>query len=81
MKDFKVDIKDGMIVGCENFGIWIIEDGKRRHVPDLVTQTKMGISMDYVIMLPTRDFKAIPEGEPMPKIPLRKGRGRKAIMK
>lgn len=81
MKKFKVDIKDGMIVGCENFGIWLIEGGKRRHVPDVVTQIKMAIPMDRVIMLPTNEFKAIPEGEPMPKIPLRKGRGRKAIMK
>lgn len=80
MTEFKVDIKDGMIVGCENFGIWVIEGGKRRHVPDLVTQIKMAISLDYVIMLPTKEFKAIPEGEPMPKIALRKGRGRKPVM-
>ena len=78
---FKVEIKDGMLVGCENFGIWLIEGGQRRKIPDLVTEIKMGISRDYVIMLPTRDFLEIPEGAPMPAIPLRKRRGRKPVMR
>lgn len=82
-REFKVNIKDGMLVGCENFGIWLIEGGKRRHIPDVVTQIKMNIGWDRVIMLPTKEFKAIPEGEPMPKIPLRKqgGKHRKWVMK
>ena len=79
-KEFKVDIKDGMIVACENFGIWLIEGGKRRNIPDLVTQIKMGV-LPYVIKLPTREFLEIPEGDPMPKIPLRKRPGKQPVMK
>ena len=78
---FRVDIKDGMLIGCENFGIWLIEGGKRRHIPDLVTEIKMGISRDWVIMLPTKEFLEIPEGGPMPAIPLRKRRGRQPVMR
>jgi len=80
MTEYKVDIKDGMVVSCENFGIWIIEDGKRRCVPDLVTQIKMHV-LPYVIALPTNEFLAIPEGEPMPKIPLRRRPGHEPVMK
>ena len=80
MARFKVDIKDGMVVGCENFGIWVIEGGKRRHVADLTTQIKMEL-LPYVIMLPTREFKEIPEGEPMPVIPKRKRPGKRRPMK
>jgi len=73
-KQYEVEIKDGMIVGCENFGIWCILEGKKRKVPDLHTRIQMGISMDWVVMLPPREFHAIPEGEPMPTIkPLRVG--------
>jgi len=45
-------------------------------VPDLVTEIKMGITMDYVVMLHARELLEIPEGEPMPKIPLRRRGGR-----
>ena len=79
-KEFKVDIKDDMIISCDNFGISIIKDGKRRLIPDLVTQIKMGV-LPWVIKLPTREFLEIPEGEPMPKIPLRKRPGKQPVMK
>jgi len=78
---FKVNIKDGMIVGCENFGLWVIDGGKRRHIPDLVTQIKMNIPVDRAIMLPTADFLEIPEGDPIPAIPLKRRRGRKWVMR
>ena len=81
MKEFKVDIKDGMVVGLESGGEWVIEDGKRREIPNLVTRIKMGLSMDWVIRLPAKEFKAIPEGEPMPKIPLRKRPGKRPVMR
>jgi len=79
-KEFKINIKDDMIISCDNFGISIIKDGKRRLIPDLVTQIKMGV-LPYVIKLPTREFLEIPEGEPMPKIPLRKRPGKQPVMK
>jgi FkbM family methyltransferase len=74
----KVPIKDGMIVGADGLGIWCIDEGKRRVVPDVVTQLKMGIGMHHVVMLPPAELEEIPEGEPMPKIPLRRvgGSGR-----
>ena len=83
VKEFRVDIKDGMYVGCTNFCIWLIQGGKRRKIPDLVTEIKMGISMDWVIMLPTKEFLEIPEGDPMPVIPLRRrgGRDRRPVMR
>ena len=68
-KQYKVEIKDGMLVGCENFGVWAIENGHRRKIPDLHTHIQMGISMDWVVMLPAREFLEIPEGVPMPTIP------------
>lgn len=75
-REFKVPIIDGMVVGAENFGLWCIEGGKRRKVPDLVTEIKMGICMDRVVMLHARELLEIPEGDPMPKIPLRRRGGR-----
>lgn len=80
-REFKVDIKDGMIVGLESGGEWVIKGGKRRKIPDLVTRIKMGISMDWVIRLPGKEFRAIPEGEPMPVIKLRTRPGRKPVMR
>ena len=80
-REFKVDIKDGMFVGLASGGEWKIEEGKRREIPDLVTRIKMGLSMDWVIRLPVTEFKAIPEGEPMPKIPLGKRSGKKPVMR
>jgi len=79
-KEFKVDIKENMVIACENFGIWIIQDGKRRHVPDLPTQIKMNL-LGRVIKLPTQEFLDIPEGEPVPSIPLRKRPGQQPVMK
>ena len=77
-REFKVPIHDGMVVGAENYGLWCIDWGKRRKVPDLVTEIKMGICMDRVVMLHARELLEIPEGEPMPKIPLRRrGGGRR----
>lgn len=71
----KVDIKDGMIVACGEYGIWVIDGDKRRHVPDVATQLKMGLSWEYIINLPPDEFKVIPKGPPLPKIPLRKSGG------
>lgn len=78
LRTLKLEIRDGMIVAADGYGIWCIDGGKRRVVPDVPTQLKMGIGMHHVIMLPPDELEAIPEGEPMPRIPLRKvgGSGR-----
>lgn len=66
-KDDKALIfEDGTTVAALGLGIHLIQDGKRRWVPNTWTQTRLGIRMDYVVMLFPEQLLSIPEGPPMP---------------
>ena len=61
-----LEFEDGTAVAAAGLGIHLIQDGKRRWVPDTFTQAKLGIRMDYVVNLFPEQLLAIPEGKPMP---------------
>lgn len=63
----ELEVRDGMIVAAKGMGIWYIDDGVRRHVPDVKTQIAMGIGMHIVVTLHPEQLEAVPEGEPMPR--------------
>jgi hypothetical protein len=58
--------EDGTAVAASGLGIHLIQDGKTRWVPDTFTQTKLGIRMDYVVVLFPDQLLSIPKGPPMP---------------
>lgn len=62
----KLVLEDGTAVAAPGLGIHLIQDGKRRWVPNTFTQTKRGICMDEVVMLFPEQLLSIPEGPPVP---------------
>ena len=62
----KMEFEDNTVVAAPGLGIHLIQDGKRRWVPDTWTQAKMIIRMDRVVMLFPDQLLAIPKGPPMP---------------
>lgn len=70
--------EEGTVVKGPGDDIYIIgENGERRIVPDVFTYVKLGITPSETVGLTKRTLKAIPEGEPIPRI-LPRGKTRKA---
>jgi len=62
----KLTFEDGTVVAAPGLGIHLIENGRRRWVPDTWTQTRMIIRMDRVVTIFPEQLLAIPEGPQMP---------------
>src|SRR6267142_4252162 len=64
---------EGTIVGRGNppvngQPVDMIQNGKRRHIPDPNTFTAMGLMWSNIRWIPTADFDAIPQGLAFPRI-------------
>lgn len=68
-KDKKVRVyADGTVVRGSDGAVYVIDDGKRRVIPNVFTYIRMGISANYVIQMEDEEIEAIPKGKSMPKL-------------
>lgn len=59
--------KDGQIVKTrKNNEIFLVEEGKRRSIPDMDTFNHLGLSMQAVFVISETDLAQIPKGKPLP---------------
>lgn len=47
-------------------GLYLIQDGKRRWIPDTWTSLWLGVRMDYVVVVFPEQGESIPLGAPVP---------------
>lgn len=58
---------DGSLLKGSGPEVFLIEDGKRRHVPDPATFTALGLDWGKVRTIGDEELSRIPLGEPLPK--------------
>ena len=63
-----VGIAEGSLIRLHGeAAIYVIQDGKKHHIPDAVTFNALGFSWDQVRDVDRRTFNSVPTGRPIPR--------------
>lgn len=75
-KKFRIP-PDGTVVRGSDGAVSVIEGGKRRHIPNVFTYIRMGISANYVVQMEDEEIEAIPVGKAMPEMKPERKKGKR----
>ena len=66
--------RDGILLKGSQPRVYVIEDGKKRHIPDPATFTHMGFSWHAIRQISDEVLQQIPDGQPLPSVKTQKSK-------